>query len=89
MCAASGHQTVTARAGLAYASSVQAVVQAGGWSYEVPLDVPWIDSTGTEHEGGSPSCLPAFEQTLIDFGAVSITVAGGASQRSVVWVRCP
>jgi len=80
---------VTVRAGLAYASSVQAVVQIGGWSYAVPLDVPWIDSTGTEHIGGRPSCLPAFKQTSIHFGTVNITVPGGASQRSVVWVRWP
>jgi hypothetical protein len=82
------HHTVTSRAGRAYATSVQAVVQTGGWSYNVRLDVPGIDPTGIEHDGSRPACLRAYRQTLIHFGTVNVTLPSGGSQRSVVWVQC-
>lgn len=41
------HQTVITRVGVAYASAFQAQVTASGWTYGIPLDVPWIDSRGT------------------------------------------
>jgi hypothetical protein len=37
------HQAVTTRAGVAYATPVQASVAVGRWRYNIPLDVPWID----------------------------------------------
>jgi hypothetical protein len=82
-----GRQTVITRTGVAYSSATQAIVHTGGWSYNIPLDVPWTDTQGTLHDGGRPSCLPAYRRASIVFGTVNITLAG-ATMRSVVWVRC-
>lgn len=79
------HQPVTTRVGVAYASQSQAEVTVGGWSYGIPLNVPWIDSQGELHYGSRPSCLPANRQSRIVFGTVNVSAIG---QRSVVWVRC-
>jgi hypothetical protein len=79
------HQSVTTRTGIAYASPSQASVVARGWTYSISLDVPWIDSQGTIHQGGRPSCLPAYRRSPIVFGTVNVPAIG---MRSVVWVRC-
>jgi hypothetical protein len=80
------HQAVTARNGVAYASPYQAFAQSRGWTYAIPLDMPWWDSGGTLHEG-RPSCLVSFKRTAIVFGTVDVREARD-SWRSVVWVRC-
>jgi hypothetical protein len=78
-------QSITTRTGIAYSAPGQASVQTGGWTYDVPLDVPWIDSEGTVHFGARPSCLPAYRRSSIVFGTVNVPAVG---VRSVVWVRC-
>jgi hypothetical protein len=81
-----GHRSVSTRTGIAYASPSEASIVTSGWTYGfVPLDVPWIDSQGTIHEGTRPSCLPSSRRSRIVFGTVDVPAIG---QRSVVWVRC-
>lgn len=83
------HRVVTTRAGLAYASSVQAYVQSRGVVYDIPSDVSWVDSGGVIHEGGLwPTCVPLYRRTPIVFGTVDFTLPGGAGTNAVVWVRC-
>jgi hypothetical protein len=61
------------------------MVQSRGWTYGIPLDVSWIDSQGTIHEGDRPSCLPLYRHTVITFTTVDVPAIG---MRSVLWVRC-
>jgi hypothetical protein len=39
-------RTVTASRGLAYASTVQAEVKDGDWTYNIPLDITWYSPGG-------------------------------------------
>ncbi len=39
-------RTVTASRGLAYASTVQAEVKDGDWTYNIPLDITWYSPDG-------------------------------------------
>lgn len=82
-----GHQVITTRTGVAYASPYQAVVRdPGGFYYAIPLERTGSIPKGTMHDGGRPACLPAFRESRIVFGTVDNPVL---ATRSVVWVRCP
>jgi hypothetical protein len=80
-------RTVTVSSGLAYATTMQAEVTAGGWSYNIPLDITWYSADGTKNLGSRPSCLPPNQRTSLTFGYVSY-YADGALNRTIVWVRC-
>jgi hypothetical protein len=80
-----GTRTLTGRA---YSTPYQIGVTVDGWTYGIPVSVPWYDATGAFHEDGRPGCLPASAQLLpVTFGAVTVT-HDGASWREVVWVSC-
>jgi len=74
--------------GYAYATSEQISASSDGWSYDIPLNVSWKDSTGTWHQGSRPACLPASDQRLPAKFAWVPVQAGSTSWRTVVWVDC-
>jgi hypothetical protein len=76
--------------GYAYASTQQITASAGGWSYEIPLDVPWLaaEADGGWHDGSRPSCLaPGNARIPVKFAWVPVH-AGTVSWRAVAWVDC-
>jgi hypothetical protein len=64
-------------------------VEADGYSYNIPLDVNWIDAQGSWHGHGRPECLPPADRAIgpVSFGAVDVS-RDGRSWRQVVWVSC-
>jgi hypothetical protein len=83
-----GNRT-TVLTGMAYTGLNEATVTVAGWSYGISGNVTWLDSQGTEHVGGWPSCLrSAGRRVPITFGAVPVTAPDGSSWRQVVWVDC-
>jgi hypothetical protein len=81
-----GH-SVSVLSGVVDAGAAEAGVEARGWVYGVPPDVPWYSPDGTEHYGSRPSCLRSLGTARIQFGAVSYNT-NGALNGTVVWVRC-
>jgi hypothetical protein len=80
--------TIHAAFGTAYAAEYQISVSQGGWTYDVPLQVPWQDAQGVLHQGSRPACLPPLSRTMpVKFRWVSAH-ADGATWRVVVWVDC-
>lgn len=75
--------------GVAHSAEGAISIEAGDWTYGVPLDgVQWTDTNGTWHEDGRPECLPPVEGTVpVRFAAVEVTV-DGVTWRPVVWVSC-
>lgn len=58
------------------------------WTYAVPLDTPWYDRTGDEHEGSRPACLPpsgTVKHVAVEWVGYSLH---GTTQRQVVAVNC-
>lgn len=83
-----GNRT-TVLTGMAYTGINEATVTVAGWSYGISGNVTWLDSQGTEHVGGWPSCLRSVGRRVqITFGAVPVTAPDGSSWRQVVWVDC-
>lgn len=73
------------------ASPAQGAISAtsDGWTYDVPLDVPWTDVQGTFHETGRPDCLAAGANANVPIAFASVDVsADGNEWRQVVWVDC-
>ena len=63
-------------------------IEADGWTYGVPMDVAWVDRTGSWHEQGRPECLPPEGTSVpVRFASVDVSI-GGAGWRPVVWVSC-
>lgn len=60
----------------------------GGWSYGASEGVAWIDSDGTWHDRGWPSCLETHGPAQVRFGATEVSGPTGRSWREVVWVDC-
>lgn len=80
---------MTVLTGIAYTGLNEATVTVAGWSYGISGDVTWVDSQGTEHFGGWPSCLRSVGRRVpITFGAVPVAAPDGSSWRQVVWVDC-
>ena len=77
--------------GIAYVGQNEASVTVGGWSYGIlgTGNLTWIDTQGTAHDSGWPSCLRGIGRRVpITFGAVPVTAPDGSSWRQVVWVDC-
>ena len=70
-------------------SSVGAIsVEVDGWTYNIPLDVEWLDASGAWHESGRPDCLPPTNVTVpVTFGSIDLTDTN-LGWRQVVWVAC-
>lgn len=75
------------RTGVASPAENAISVEADGWTYNVPLDVPWTDAQGAFHDKGRPACLPAGANVPIRFASVDVS-AGGTEWRQIVWVDC-
>jgi hypothetical protein len=81
--------TVNVSTGRAYAAPSQISVSTSGWSYDVPLDVPWRTRGGEWQLGGRPACLaPKTATQQIRFGWVRFATRG-TTDRRLVWVECP
>jgi hypothetical protein len=81
--------SVTVSTGQAYAAPSQISVSAGGWSYDVPLEVPWRTQGGEWQLGSRPACLaPKAATQQIRFGWVRFATRG-TTDRRLVWVECP
>jgi hypothetical protein len=82
-----GDDTHTAKGqGAAQQSGV--TVKTSGWAYDVPNNITWYGSDGTEHDGSRPPCLPqAGSVGPVTFAWVAYR-ANGATQRQVVSVDC-
>lgn len=76
-----------AHIGIALGPTENAIsVEADGWTYGVPLDVAWIDGSGSHHGSGRPECLPPNgEYVEIRFYSVDASDLGW---RPVVLVDC-
>jgi len=74
--------------GTAYSTDQQITVSTGGWTYDIPLQVPWRDADGVLHQGSRPACLPPAYRTMpVKFRWVPAN-ADRVSWRVVVWVDC-
>lgn len=83
-----GSPVETVHTGMAAVSSHTGTATAAGVSYVLPVNVPWIDSVGTIHNGpGPPPCLQGGHARRVVFATVKYPIAG-ATQGIVVWVRC-
>jgi hypothetical protein len=55
----------------------QISASADGWAYDIPLDVPWRDATGTTHQSGRADCLtPSQHPILVRFAEVHVDIDG-------------
>lgn len=74
--------------GTAYSGPGQISATAGGVTYNIPLQVDWLDADGIWHDNTRPDCLPPnFKQIPVTFGAVEWQhhELGGYT---VPWVDC-
>lgn len=75
--------------GMAELSEGPISVEVDGWTYNIPLDVEWLDANHTWHDNGRPDCLPPANVNVpVTFGSVDVT-GGSLGWRQVVWVACP
>lgn len=84
------HQArMTVLTGVAHVGDHVATMVVGGWAYGFSDGgVSWVDSRGTEHDRGWPTCLRGPGLVRATFGVVSVTAPDGQSPRQVVWVDC-
>lgn len=79
---------VVERVGVASPAAGAISAEADGWTYNIPLDVPWTDVQGSLHDAGRPDCLsPDPGNVTVRFASVDVGV-NGAMWRQVVWVDC-
>jgi hypothetical protein len=75
--------------GNAYVGAHQASVRVDGWAYGIVDSVPWVDSAGSSHESGWPTCLDRIGTTVrIRFGEIPVTGPKNDAWRAVAWVDC-
>ena len=65
-----------------------ASIQVDDWFYGLQDSVAWIDSSGSHHPDGWPSCLKRGNEVTVRFGAVPVTLPDGGDFRAVVYVDC-
>lgn len=85
------HPAVTVRHG--HALSAQggiSVGEHGMGTFSIPLDVTWIDSTGSYHSDGRPECLPpvGLGEIAVTFATVKIKDPSGSRRDQTIWVDC-
>lgn len=86
--AATRQAGVVERNGIASPAAGAISAEAGGWTYNIPLDVPWTDLQGSFHDSGRPACLgPDAGNVPVRFYSVDV-LADGTMWRQVVWVDC-
>lgn len=78
----------TVHTGTVAVSSHTGTATANGFSYVLPVNVPWIDAAGTIHDGAGPApCVRSSHGRSVVFATVKYPIAG-TTQGIVVWVRC-
>lgn len=82
------NSTTTIHKAMVYSMDSISSVPIDGWTYGIPLDLAWIDASGSFHEHGRPDCLPPSGLIgPITFASVEANI-GGTVYRPVVWVSC-
>lgn len=94
----SGRNVFSVDAGIAYSAPDAGTAYLGaqklnraptGFAYALPAYVPWIDQTGTLHEGSHASCLPYYKAVhVVRMETVQYPIADGSHQGTVLWVQC-
>jgi transcriptional regulator with XRE-family HTH domain len=83
------HAPMTIITGKAYVGDHVATMVVDGWAYGFSDGgVSWVDSHGSWHEDGWPTCLRGPGTVRATFGVVPVTDPNGISLRQVVWVDC-
>ena len=84
-----GRSEVVELRGTAQVGDHMASIEVDGWWYGLSDTVPWIDRSGSYHDGGWPSCLGrAGSNPTVKFGAVPVTPPDAGTYRAVVYVDC-
>ncbi len=75
--------------GTAHSTEAQIGLEGDDWTYNIPLDVQWTDSSGGWHEGERPACLPASNKVIEGVRVTAVPVeTRGMGFRQVVAVHC-
>ena len=84
-----GPRTIAVRTGTVYETSNEGTANADGFNYALPapLNISWVDSEGTIHNGSQPPCIHLGKASRAVFATVTYPIAG-TTQGTVVWVRC-
>ena len=81
-------KTTTIHRAMVYSMGSISSVPIDGWTYGIPLDLAWVDASGSRHDHGRPDCLP--QSGLIGpvtFASVEANIEGTV-YRLVIWVSC-
>lgn len=79
--------TVHWHTGTAWSGEFQIATEVDGWSYDIPLSVPWRDNESWRLDG-RPDCLPPTGEIVpVRFAETTVKI-DGASWRQVVFVDC-
>jgi hypothetical protein len=57
-------------------------------AYGVSGEVPWVDTSGSWHPQGWPTCAPARSQSRITFGGALVYGPTGIGEYRMLWVDC-
>jgi hypothetical protein len=72
----------------AYSGDKQVSATVDGITYGVSGDVPWVDATGSWHEGGWPACVTPVSSIRLTFGGALIFGPTGTGNYRILWVDC-
>jgi len=85
------HKGVTVVTGPVQVGDQVATMTVNGTSYGISQSIPWIDATGSTHEGGWPDCLatpaPA-TPPIVRFAVTRVVYPDGSSTDQVAYVDC-
>jgi|GEM_PF-1364843 len=85
------HSRVTVVTGPVQVGDQIATMTVNGTSYGISQSIPWIDITGSTHEGGWPDCLatpaPAVPP-IVRFAVTRVVYPDGSSTDQVLYVDC-
>ncbi len=82
-------RALTVRTGTVYETSNEGTANADGVNYALPapVNITWVDSEGTFHDGSQPPCIHLGTASRVVFATVAYPNAAG-TPGAVVWVRC-
>ena len=85
----SGRSTTREVTGPVQVGDKVATMTVDGTGYGFSESIPWIDASGSQHEGGWPECLGSMqEDPSATFGVASVRYPDGATGDQVVYVDC-